>query len=94
MYRPDPWITPFLSLELLGGTLIPLVNDDEDMLEIRWTDGMWIDVGFLEKDGAYYITTVAQDTPESWDAPLSVITVKDRGELPAVLQREIIRCRL
>lgn len=91
--QKNTWSTPFFSLELLGGTLTPLVNDDEDMLEIRWNDGMWIDVGFIKEENTYYVTTVADETLESWNNPLSVIEVKNRADLQAVLQKEIIRCR-
>ena len=89
----EDWLLPFLSIDLCGGTLVPIVNDDEDMLEIRWSDGMWIDVGFIEKESTYYITTVADDTLEGWNNPLSVIAIIDREELPTVLQTEIYRCR-
>ena len=92
--RHKDWLDPFLSIDLCGGTLMPIVNDDEDMLEIRWPDGMWIDVGFVENESTYYITTVADDTLESWNNPLSVIAITNKEELPNALQKEIYRCRL
>lgn len=46
----DGWVKPFLTLDLCGGTLVSILNDDEDMLEIRWPGGMWIDVGFIEEE--------------------------------------------
>lgn len=30
--------------------LVSILNDDGDMLEIRWPGGMWIDVGFIEEE--------------------------------------------
>ena len=92
MHHHD-WLIPFSAIDLCGGTLVPIVNDDEDMLEIRWTDGMWIDVGFIKDEETYYITTVADDTLESWNNPLSVIAITIREELPSALQKEIYRCR-
>lgn len=89
----DDWVKPFLSLDLCGGKLISILNDDEDMLEIRWADGMWIDVGFIEEENTYYITTVCDDTLEGWNNPLSVLKVTDREDLADVLQQEILRCR-
>ncbi len=92
MHHRD-WLIPFSAIDLCGGTLIPIVNNDEDMLEIRWTDGMWIDIGFIKDEGTYYITTVADDTLESWNNPLSVIAITIREELLSALQKEIYRCR-
>lgn len=48
MQKYDNWINPFKSLNLLSGTLIPIVNDDEDMLKIIWDDGMQIDIGYIK----------------------------------------------
>ena len=86
-------VTPFLSLDLRGGTLVTISNDDEDMLEIKWPDGMWIDVGFIKDENAYYITAVASDTLESWNHPISVAKITERHELAAAIQAEILRCR-
>lgn len=58
----DDWFAPFLAMNLCGEALVPIVNDDEDMLEVRWDDGMWIDIGFIRDEETYYITTVADDT--------------------------------
>lgn len=90
----DDWLIPFLAMDLCGGTLVPIVNDDEDMLEVRWADGMWIDVGFIRDEETYYITTVADDTLEGWNNPLSVLKIQNRTELIEILQHEIFRCRL
>ena len=90
----DDWIAPFLAMDLCDGALVPIVNDDEDMLEIRWDDGMWIDVGFIRDEETYYITTVADDTLESWNNPLSVLKTQNRTELIEIIQHEIFRCRL
>ena len=87
------WVIPFLSLDLCAGTLVPILNDGEDMLEIRWSDGMWIDVGYLKNEGAYYITTVSDDTLEGWNNPLSVRKTTNREDLVIILQQEIFRCR-
>ena len=89
----DGWVKPFLTLDLCGGSLVSILNDDEDMLEIRWSDGMWIDVGFIEEEKTYYITTVANDTLESWNNPLSVLKTSNRMDLVNMIQQEILRCR-
>lgn len=89
----DGWVKPFLALDLCGGTLVSILNDDEDMLEIRWSDGMWIDVGFIEEEKTYYITTVANDTLESWNNPLSLLKTSNRMDLVNMIQQEIFRCR-
>ena len=93
MKRYDSWVTPFLSLDLRGGTLVTISNNDEDMLEIKWPDGMWIDVGFIKDENVYYITAVASDAPESWNHPISVTRITERHELVAAIQAEILRCR-
>lgn len=89
----EDWVIPFLSLDLCGGTLVPILNDDEDMLEIRWSDDMWLDVGYMENESTYYITTVFDDTLESWNNPLSVLKTTNREDLANILQQEIFRCR-
>lgn len=89
----EDWVIPFSSLDLCGGTLVSILNDDEDMLEIRWPDGMWIDVGYIENENTYYITTVADDTLEGWNNPLSVLKTRNREDLANILQQEIFRCR-
>ena len=89
----DGWVKPFLTLDLCGGSLVSILNNDEDMLEIRWSDGMWIDVGFIEEEKTYYITTVANDTLESWNNPMSVLKTSNRMDLVNMIQQEIFRCR-
>ena len=89
----NDWVKPFFALDLCGGLLVSILNDDEDMLEIRWSDGMWIDVGFIEEEKTYYITTVANDTLESWNNPLSVLKISNRMDLVNMIQQEIFRCR-
>ena len=59
----------------------------------RWSDGMWIDVGYIENESTYYITTVSDDTLESWNDPLSVLKATNRKDLINILQQEIFRCR-
>ena len=93
MQEVHDWYAPFLSLNLCNGVLTPMQNDGQDMLEIHWQDGMWIDVGYIEKENTYYITTVADDAPESWNHPLSEIAVNNKSDLLKTLQDEILRCR-
>ena len=39
------WQKEFKPLELRGGHISYICNDDEDMIEITYPDGMLIDVG-------------------------------------------------
>lgn len=89
----NEWFSPFLSLDLCGGELVTIENDGEDMLEIRWPDGMWVDVGYFKYESTYCITTVPDDTIEGWNHPLSVVETTDRQALAKLLQEEIFRCR-
>jgi hypothetical protein len=59
----DGWVKPFLTLDLCGGSLVSILNDDEDMLEIRWSDGMWIDVGFIEEEKKHITLLLLQTIP-------------------------------
>lgn len=87
------WTKPFGELDLRGGEMVFIEDNLEDMMEIRWPDGMIMDVGYIEESKTYEIVTVMNDTKEAWAAPLSEITVKDRNELISVLQKEIWRVR-
>lgn len=87
MRNKNMWDIPYLSLELFGGTLTSLVNDDEDMPVIRWPDGMGMDVCFMKQENLYCLTTVADEGLESRNHPLSVIEVKNRADLPTTFVR-------
>ena len=87
------WRKEFESLDLCGGTISFLCNDCEDMMEIRYPDGMLIDVGKAENDGIYYVTVVASDDVAGWQHPLYEMPVPVRAGLYSNIQHAINRYR-
>lgn len=87
------WRDPFRTLELLGGELLFLTEDGEDMLEIRYPDGMVIDVSYIEHWHAYSVSVFPKDTKEGWQHPLEELTVDEKAELPTRIQEMIHRHR-
>ncbi len=83
------WRKPYESLALSGGKIELLCNDDEDMIEIRYPDGMLIDVGKALADQLYHITVVAEDSVSGWQSPLYEEAIADKESLPARLQQVI-----
>jgi len=81
----------FTSLNLRGGTLTTILDDDQDMLEIHYPGGMMIDVGYIEDDRTYYVTAVADESPAAWNAPLAEASTTDKAALPGLLQQVIDR---
>lgn len=59
------------------------------MLEIHWPDGSIVDLGYLEKEGMYEITTVASNDTEGWRHPLSIVDVREKSALAEKLQDTI-----
>ena len=49
------WFDTYEALDFLGGKLTYILDDDEDMMEIRYDDGMLIDVGYIHHDKLYFI---------------------------------------
>lgn len=87
------WREPFGMLELLGGELLFLTEDGEDMLEIRYPDGMVIDVSYIEHWHAYSVSVFPEDTKEGWQHPLEELTVDEKAELAAKIQEMIDKHR-
>ena len=87
------WYDPYKKIDLACGTLQSICDDDEDMLLITYEDGMQIDVGYMEEEKTYSITVVADDTMDSWNNPLGVLTTTDKSKLPCELQKEIYKFR-
>lgn len=83
------WRKPFESLALSGGSIEFLLNDDEDMIEIRYPDGMLIDVGKALADQLYRITVVAEDSVSGWRSPLYEEAIADKESLPVRIQQVI-----
>jgi hypothetical protein len=87
------WHDEYKELDLHNGTISFISEDDEDMIEIRYKDGMLIDVGYIERLNSYVITVVLSDTEEGWKDPLEQITVNNRSELSDKIQDTICKYR-
>lgn len=83
------WDDVYKKLDLAGGMLQSICDDDQDMLVVTYEDGMYIDVGYIEEDKTYYITVVEQETMEAWNNPLGVFSTCDKSRLPNELQKAI-----
>ena len=60
------WSDDYKKLDLSDGKISFILEDDEDMIEIHYKDGMLIDVGYIERMQSYFITVVSSDTVEGW----------------------------
>lgn len=88
------WYDEYTNLDLFQGDIRFISDDDEDMIEIRYYDGMLIDVGYMkESPSAYYITVVSTDDAKGWEAPLEEIKVIIKGELFDKIQETIYKYR-
>ena len=83
------WWQVYDTLDLRGGKVAYILDDDEDMIEITYPNGMLIDVGKAEHTRLYYITVVASDDTAGWQHPLYEQPISDKAALPACLQRVI-----
>lgn len=86
------WWREFDDIDLRDGNVNFIMNDEQDMIEISYSDGMFIDVG-LDKDNIYNITVVASNDVEGWKEPLCVKQFADRDKLHDCLQEMIDRFR-
>ncbi len=87
------WYDEYKELDPYNGRISFVSEDDEDMIEIRYKDGMLIDVGYIERLNSYVITVVSSDTEEGWKDPLEQITVNNRSELSDTIQDTICKYR-
>lgn len=87
------WFDEYSSLNLIGGNIQFICDDDEDMIEITYSDGMMIDVGKSSKNGRYYITVVSSNDIAGWNHPLDEVGVDDKGDLIANIQTTILQYR-
>lgn len=86
------WYDAYSSLNLMGGDIRFILEDDEDMMVISYPDGMVIDVGKSSLNGKYYITVVSSGNTESWKHPLREIEIIDKSELYKNIQDVILQC--
>ncbi|MDE5854810.1 MAG: hypothetical protein K2O36_01160 [Ruminococcus sp.] len=87
------WWKEFESLNLYGGNSFYIGNDLEDMIEISYPDGMFIDIGKSEEDSIYYITVLSSNNRLGWQNPLSVVSVSERALLYSEIQETIKKYR-
>lgn len=91
--RINDWRKEYDRLDLCGGTIEFLSDDDEDMVEIAYGDGMFIDVGRMSADRCYYITVVSSNDRLGWSKPLAEIAISDKKELIEKIQETIFKFR-
>ncbi len=87
------WYEDYKNLDLLQGTIEFILDDDQDMIEIHYNDGMLIDVGYIEEMQLYYITIVLTDDEDGWKQPLEEIEIKEKIRLIDKLQEIIYKYR-
>ena len=87
------WYDDYNKLNLSGGKISFILEDDEDMIEIHYKDGMLIDVGYIERMHSYLITVVSNDTDEGWENPLEEINIENKAELFDKIQETICNYR-
>ena len=87
------WQDDYKNLNLMSGKISFILEDDEDMIEIHYEDGMLIDVGYIERMQSYLITVVSNDTDEGWENPLEEINIENKAELFDKIQETICNYR-
>ena len=87
------WYDDYNKLDLSDGKISFILEDDEDMIEIHYEDGMLIDVGYIERMHSYLITVVSNDTDEGWENPLEEINIENKAELFDKIQETICNYR-
>lgn len=89
----NDWTDIYKNLDLRKGKTEFICEDDQDMIEIRYDDGMLIDVGYIEEDKKYYITVVELDDANGWGKPLAVKAVDSKENLFNEIQKTIFEYR-
>ena len=84
------WFEAYQNLDLLNGKIRFILEDDEDMIEILYKDGLLIDVGYIAKLRSYFITVVLND---DWTKPIEKIGVKNKAILFDEIQKTIYKYR-
>ena len=87
------WSDDYENLNLMDGEIAFTLEDDEDMIQIRYSDGMLIDIGYIDRLNSYFITVVSSDTDECWKNPLEEIKVESKTELFDKIQEAIYKYR-
>ncbi len=85
------WYDDYKKIDLLRGKITFVSEDDEDMIDIHYKDGMLIAVGYIEN--LYFITVVSNDTEEGWKNPLDEIMVENKAVLADKIQETVYKYR-
>ena len=88
------WYDEYKSLDLYGGDIEFILEDNEDMIEIRYSDGMLIDIGKPRVSNVYYITVVSSDDAIGWNKPLAEFQVTNKANLFDNIQETIKKFRV
>lgn len=86
------WWREFDDIDLRDGNINFIENDGQDMIDISYSDGMFIDVG-MDNSNIYNITVVASNDEAGWKNPLCVKSFAGREKLHDQLQDIIERFR-
>ena len=86
----NPWFDDYKNLDLINGKISFILEDDEDMIEILYKDGLLIDVGYIEKLSSYFITVVSNN---DWTNPIEEIKVENKKDLLDQIQKTIYKYR-
>lgn len=81
----------YSDINLYGGKLEYIMDDDEDMLTITYKKGLIIDVGYISELNTYFITAVKDASVKSWNSPMMSVEVHDKNMLANALQNVIIQ---
>ncbi len=87
------WWNDYQNLDLCNGEISFISEDDEDMIEIIYEDGMLIDVGKPISSNFYYITVVLSNDEIGWKNPISEIVVTNKQDLVNKIQETIFEFR-
>ena len=91
--KETKWWDEYQGLTLCNGKIRFILEDDEDMIEITYDDGMLIDVGRPTSTNYYCITVVASNDKTGWEKPISEIMVTDKHDLFRKIQETILKFR-
>ena len=86
------WWERYRELNLCNGEILFIADDEEDMIEITYADGMLIDVG-KDLTNQYCITVVSSNDEAGWKNPLFEVKVADKEELVEKIQETILGFR-
>ena len=82
------WYEEYEKLDLHGVEITFISDDDQDMIEINYPDGVSVDVGYMEEEKTYYITVVDEKVG-GWTNPVSVVAITDKSKLFDSIQEVI-----